>query len=175
MQAHHLKPYRPYCDHCERAYHERASSNFSEAKEEELECHYCKQRNISEPAETLFNGLPSCMKCRKKSSVSVIARSTTSQRIVHNHMTSDKGCGDQPAGLREPLNPIVKNGGNLIKQPEVSETTTKEDQSVMKQQISKGLTTTTTTSNFDSENRMNVSGPSPIPIAHSTTLSAAAK
>lgn len=99
--------YRPFCSKCEcepnKPFHDRVNDFFSEAKEEEVDCQYCKQKNVTKQAETLFNGLPSCRECRKKSAVNIIARDSTNQKIVLTQVSSTRDGGNLLPSLRNPL------------------------------------------------------------------------
>ena len=96
--------YYPFCTSCEqesRPFISRQQTRFSEAKEEELDCQYCKQKNLHRPAETLFNGLPSCRECKKKQAVNIIARNSINQKIVLTQVNCSRD-GDLIPTIRSP-------------------------------------------------------------------------
>ena len=77
--------YKFICESCQKSSDTRNLSDrldFSEAKEEEKDCHYCYEEHIKCSAETLFNGRPSCKECKKKNSISFMSPKITGQKIM---------------------------------------------------------------------------------------------
>ena len=73
------------CESCQKSSETKNLSdriNFSEAKEEEKDCHYCYEEHIKCSAETLFNGRPSCKECKKKNFISFVSPIITGQKIM---------------------------------------------------------------------------------------------
>ncbi len=77
-----------FCEDCLTAdpdiLQDRLTIDFSEAKEEETDCHFCNTRSMNRQAEVLYNGYPSCRECRKRKSVMNFVAQTqdTNQKFI---------------------------------------------------------------------------------------------
>jgi len=124
-----------FCEDCltkdPDVYKDKTTLDYSEAKEEETECYYCKNSGITRNAEVLLQGYPACRECRRrKNVVNFVAKTDSNQKVLvtqiaaakdltpssskgANHKHTDSAPFDPRMGPQERTKTIWKNQPNM--------------------------------------------------------------
>jgi len=84
-----------FCEDCltkdPDVYKDKTTLDYSEAKEEETECYYCKNSGITRNAEVLLQGYPACRECRRrKNVVNFVAKTDSNQKVLVTQIAAAK-------------------------------------------------------------------------------------